>query len=722
MNVREIVVALSSDLKDKIQTGYRSLLDAKSFRPRPGQRQMIGTIASHLGAIEQNGEGQRQSPPQSLVIEAGTGTGKTAAYLLGALPVAEATGKTVVIATGTVALQGQLLDRDFPDLMQATEWPYTCAIAKGRRRYVCPLRLQQCQDAVAADSAGLLLFEDELAFPAGDKGGDETFKIIEDMAGTYSRGEWNGDRDDWPEAIAEATWRAVTVDRNQCAGYRCRMYGECGFYQARERLQEADCIVTNHDLLLADLQLGGGAILSEPEDTVYIIDEAHHFAATALGHYSYQSHINGTIQWLQRLEKTAAEILASLSGVSGIEHHLDVCQDMAGLAQQGLRTLSPLCQRLLDSLDIENGHYRFPLGELDTALQSASEQLATVFNRLAGGIEGLHGVLEAEMSEPAGSLPAVDIEVYFQTTGQWLGRAEHLGALWRAMARPSAADAPDAKWLTQEEYGDIRVSVSPIQAGPILREVFWQRAYATIATSATLRSVNSFDRFCRDTGLQDEARCLAMPPAFDYARAGILSIPEIGADGGSPTAHTAALIEHLPETLETEPGAQVEKPWGVLVLFASRRQMLDVAKGIEASCPYQLLVQGDYPVAEIIKRHRATVDAGCNSVIFGLASFAEGVDLPGRYCCHVVIAKLPFAVPDDPLNAALAEWLEARGLNAFRELSLPDASLRLIQACGRLLRSESDFGRVSILDRRLLSKSYGRELLAALPPFRRVSD
>src|SRR5690606_35076257 len=158
---------------------------------------------------------------------------------------------------------------------------------------------------------------------------------------------------------------------------------------------------------------------------------------------------------------------------------------------------------------------------------------------------------------------------------------------------------------------------------------------------------------------------------------------------------------------------------GSLVLFSSRRQMETVAARLEPAVRRLVLAQGDYAHAEIVRRHKERIDGGEGSVIFGLASFAEGLDLPGSYCQHVIIAKLPFAVPDDPLQAAQAVWLESRGLRPFQAMTLPDASLRLIQACGRLLRTEQDRGRVTILDRRLLTKFYGRQLLDSLPPFRR---
>lgn len=183
-------------------------------------------------------------------------------------------------------------------------------------------------------------------------------------------------------------------------------------------------------------------------------------------------------------------------------------------------------------------------------------------------------------------------------------------------------------------------------------------------------------------------------------------------DPGDSRAHTAELIVRLPDLLDPEAGA--------LVLFSSRRQMLDVGDGVRETLGERLLVQGDYSKQEVVRRHRERVDAGLGSVIFGLASFAEGVDLPGDYCRHVVIAKIPFAVPDSPLEAALAEWFESRGRNAFMEMSVPDAALRLVQASGRLLRTEADTGRVTLMDRRIVTRRYGRAILDSLPPFRRL--
>ncbi|MFO7703689.1 MAG: helicase C-terminal domain-containing protein, partial [Halopseudomonas sp.] len=247
-----------------------------------------------------------------------------------------------------------------------------------------------------------------------------------------------------------------------------------------------------------------------------------------------------------------------------------------------------------------------------------------------------------------------------------------------------------------------------------LRQFLWYTAFACLVTSATLTALGRFDRFSMRAGLPKGAVCTLAPSPFQYAEKGVLRIPNHGADPRDGPGHSASIIEHLPSILADAMGS--------LVLFSSRRQMLEVYAGLPRDFRERVLVQGDLSKQELIRQHRAQVDKDQPSVIFGLASFAEGVDLPGRYCEHVVIAKIPFAVPDDPVEAALSEWIEHNGGNPFMEIAVPDASLRLIQACGRLLRNEQDSGVVTLLDRRLVTQRYGKAILNALPPFRREID
>ncbi|MAT49678.1 MAG: ATP-dependent DNA helicase DinG [Porticoccaceae bacterium] len=701
---------LSAELKETIQTGYRRFLASRDLKPRVGQRQMIGAIARTLGQVETDAEGDRTGDAPICVVEAGTGTGKTLAYLLPVLPIAKAEGKTVVVATGTVSLQSQLLEKDIPQLLEATGWHYNIALAKGRGRYLCNIRLEQCLDATGAREAGLFLFEDELAFTP-DRASDHTLKA---MSEAIAEGSWDGDRDRWPAAVDDRLWRALTVDRRQCSGNRCRKIHECSFFQARSTLDDADCIIANHDLVLADLALGGGVILPAPEETIYVFDEAHRLADTTLRHFGNALPLQGSIQWLEQMVKGVAMALKTCQEALFLRQLLERVSGTLEATLQQLRLAAPALRSQLDQLLPPGAdHYRFPNGDIGEENRNLAEQIARQGVALNTRLEELTAELEKALEDQHCPVPKVDIESLFQAVGTWHGRAEVIADLWLQMAEPDPPDSPPrARWLAVDSDGqDILVAVSPISAAELLRSRLWSRCFGAVATSATLRALGKFDRFAATVGLPRHARTLAVPGAFDYARCGVLAIPDIDADGSDAAAHTEALIRHLPGLFDGNEGT--------LVLFASRRQMETVFDALDRTLADRVLMQGQYSHSELLRRHREAVDGGDGSVVFGLASFAEGLDLPGDYCRHVIIAKLPFAVPDNPLQSAQAEWLETRGLNPFQAMTLPDASLRLIQACGRLLRTEQDRGRVTILDRRLVTRFYGRQLVDALPPFRR---
>ena len=228
-------------------------------------------------------------------------------------------------------------------------------------------------------------------------------------------------------------------------------------------------------------------------------------------------------------------------------------------------------------------------------------------------------------------------------------------------------------------------------------------------TSATLTALGSFDHLMQQTGLPSDTKLARVESPFEASR-GRFVVPEMTTDPSEPAAHSDELIDMFPSLLE--------RHRGTLVLFSSRRQLQELVEALEPAYESRLLVQGQMSKAEILQEHRRRIDRGDSSIIFGLASFAEGVDLPGDYCSHVIIAKLPFAAPDDPIDAAHAELLEAAGRNPFMELTVPSASLRLLQACGRLLRTETDEGVITLLDRRIITKRYGRAIMDALPRYR----
>lgn len=698
---------LSDASKAAIRDAYNALIDARSLVPRWGQRQMIAEVANTLARV--NPHGGPAEPAAIGVIEAGTGTGKTIAYAIPAVLMARELGKRLVVATATVALQEQLVGRDLPDLQDGSGLEFDFALAKGRRRYLCLSQL----DRILASEGGagtMALYPDEVAAQPGAS----AIESYREMLDALGRGDWDGDRDGWPAAVEDADWFAVTADQGQCNGRKCPNIRQCSFYRARDRLQNADLIVTNHDLVLSDLALGGGAILPAPEDCIYIFDEGHHLPDKALGHFASFCRIPSTLQWLRdtrRALQRGAPLLGTLPGLAAVLEPVD------GLADDIADALEVIASEAAQLFEQHDGgdRLRFAGGRVPQNLKELATTLAGLWSRLAGRLSTIDSAVDDASEDDGFAEHREELDAWQMALGAMLVRAEGTQALWRDYAAASDTEVPPrARWLLRREDADafaLDFHCSDILAADILEEQLWSRAAGVILTSATMTALGSFDRLRLRSGIPEDARCSVVSSPFDYARA-TLNVPAMDSDGGDAQAHTAELITLLPQLLNEGEGS--------LVLFSSRRQMLDVRDGLPKSWIKRLLTQDDYGKQEILRRHCEAIDAGEGSVIFGLASFAEGVDLPGDYCRHVVIAKLPFAVPDDPVDAALAEWLESQGRNPFMEVSVPDAALKLLQASGRLLRTETDEGRVTILDRRLLTRRYGKAILDSLPPFTRV--
>lgn len=714
---------LSDQIKEEIQQAYKQILASKSLRPRYGQRLMIAEIARALAEIEAGQGGDDTDAPLEsaadggpvCVIEAGTGTGKTLAYVLGALPLARHLGKKVVLATATVALQEQVTQRDLPDIAKHSGLSFTYTLAKGRGRYLCLSRLDQILQGNDSENAMLALFGDDVSDLGVATPDDKA--LYESMLDKISRGEWHGDRDDWDGVLRDTEWSPVTVEAGQCAGQKCSNYSRCFFYQAREQVQKVDCVVANHDLVLVDLALGGGAILPAPEDSIYIFDEAHHLPAKTNQHFSSSTRMRATLQWLDASAKT----LAKLAGDTVIADNGVIAREQADIKplfrqlSEALGATLLLLEPLLQSGSDADATITFELGVVPPELREQAVQLASRFYRLTRGLKEICTVLRRQMEE-ADSLPGRQhAEQWFPLLGSMANRAEACEKLWQAFANQDATgQAPSARWLSQLEQGDSRdlvLSCSPVLAAHTLTEHLWQRCAGAVLTSATLSALEKFDVLAMRAGLPAHTVYHRISSPFDYARAARLIIPRLNCDPSDTRAHTAAIIALLPQLLDKQEAS--------LMLFSSRRQMLDVLDGMSDEWRHIILCQDDYQKAQLLNFHRQRIDKGEPSVIFGLASFAEGVDLPGKYCEHVLIAKIPFAVPNDPIEATLAQWLEQQGKNPFMTLSVPEAAFRLVQASGRLLRSESDTGRITLFDERVISKFYGKSIMASLPPFTR---
>ncbi|NQX87974.1 MAG: ATP-dependent DNA helicase DinG [Halioglobus sp.] len=705
---------LSDELKATIRDAYNAIVDRKGLSPRWGQRQMIAEIANTLARMPMSGE-EQATQPAVCVIEAGTGTGKTIAYAVAAIPVALARGKRLVVATATVALQEQFINKDLPDIRDNSGMAFSYALAKGRRRYVCLSKLDRTIAEGQGASALMPLYPDAVDAPSQA----DAMPIYAAMLDALGRGDWDGDRDNWLAGVAEDVWFGVTTDHSQCSGRRCPHINQCSFYRARDALQSADIIVTNHDLVLSDLALGGGAILSAPEDSVYVFDEGHHLPDKALSHFASFCRLHSTVAWLRDSGKALVQVTPRLVTVPGVQRLLQLLPGQMEELVAALEVAEQAVSALFDEAQcdgvMENRQLRLEHGRVPQNFIPLAATLVGHSQKLVNSLSQLEGQLEKELDNELAGLDKSEIEIWHSHIGGMLARAEGALVLWREYAVSGEAECPPkARWITQHNTaGQIgyELRCSPVLAADILEQCLWSQAAGVIVTSATITALRSFDRFRLRSGAPAEANYTVVASPFDYANA-TLHVPAMDCDPGDVSAHTEALISQLPQILQPEEGS--------LVLFSSRRQMLEVLSGVDAALRDRTLVQDAYGKQEILRRHRAAIDAGKGSVIFGLASFAEGVDLPGDYCCHVVIAKIPFAVPDSPLEAALAEWVEAQGRNAFMEITVPDAALRLVQASGRLLRTEEDVGRITLLDRRIVTRRYGRAILDSLPPFRRV--
>ncbi|PVZ20092.1 MULTISPECIES: ATP-dependent DNA helicase DinG [unclassified Pseudomonas] len=709
---------LSNELKSTIQGAYSRFLEAKQLKPRYGQRLMIAEVAKVLGAIPQDDEGHRLGEPAVVAVEAGTGTGKTVAYSLAAIPAAKAAGKRLVIATATVALQEQIVHKDLPDIARNAGLGFTYALAKGRGRYLCLSKLDALLQEGQAQSATAQLFEDEGFAIDVDESSLKLFNsMIEKLAGN----RWDGDRDSWPEELDDKHWSRLTTDHSQCTNRHCPNFQQCVFFKAREGMGKVDVIVTNHDMVLADLALGGGAVLPDPRDTLYVFDEGHHLPDKAIGHFAHYTRLRSTADWLEQTARNLTKLLAQHPLPGDLGRLVEQVPELARELKSQQQFMFGACEQVADfhgGEDMEGRdrpRHRFEGGVVPEHLREMGLELKKGFGRLTDLYTRLAELLKEGMDgEKNIGIASHQAEEWYPLFGSLLARSQGNWELWAAFTGEDPENTPPmARWMTLVEAGaghDIEVNASPILAADMLRRTLWNVAYGVLVTSATLTALNRFDRFRMRSGIPRDAVTTVVPSPFHHADAGVLRVPDLRADPRNAAEHTAAIVRELP--------ALVEGSRGSLVLFSSRKQMQDVFDGLDREFRRQVFIQGNLSKQETLNKHKARVDGGDSSVLFGLASFAEGVDLPGAYCEHVVIAKIPFAVPDDPVEAALAEWIEARGGNPFMEIAVPDASLRLIQACGRLLRTEQDRGTITLLDRRVVTQRYGKAILAALPPFR----
>ncbi|WP_126448029.1 ATP-dependent DNA helicase DinG [Sulfuricystis multivorans] len=709
-------VMLTEDTKQEIRDKLAAISKAiPGFRSRPAQRVMIAEVAKTLARCPDPGLSVSKPVPGQtiLVIQGGTGTGKSLGYGLAGMVMAKRKGKKLVISSSTIALQEQLTIRDLPLFSQAAGLNVSIELAKGRTRYVCQYKLNQA----IGDMQQIAMFDhkEERAGATGDVDSDSIRKDIEAMAKDLAEGRWNGDRD-LRDAVTDEVWKSITTDRHGCLNRICPFYKSCTQMAARKRLRDASVIVANHDLLLADLAMGGGKILPPPEECFYVIDEAHSLPEKAVSSFASGHFINAERRSAEKLINLATNLQVALG--SAYEHTCEQIHDEADRLRSDLTDaygfLSSLAQ-LQPSIKCPRPTIEFEDSCLPEEFFEIGENIKSLTNSLSGLLDECQRALNDQLGTDR-SKQAL-FEKLLAEVGFQLGRMEEVHTTWNLFLKEPGENAPPvAKWIEAISFKknsvDYQINASPVFAGDYLRHLLWEKAAGVVLTSATITTLGTFDDFLRRTGLDSyEVSCVDLPSPFDYATQGLIDIPKMP----SPKhyeAHTKAVADRLITDMAKQ------GPEGMLVLFTSRRQMEDIAGRLPKDLRARVLVQGEQSKAAIISAHCAAIDAGKPSTIFGLASFTEGVDLPSSYCTQVVITKLPFAVPDSPVLRTLARWIERRGGNPFMEISVPDAARKLEQSVGRLIRNETDHGQVVVTDPRLWESRFGRAMLRGLPNFR----
>jgi ATP-dependent DNA helicase DinG len=361
--------------------------------------------------------------------------------------------------------------------------------------------------------------------------------------------------------------------------------------------------------------------------------------------------------------------------------------------------------------------WRLPFGEVPEWLIESGQRVDANAQTLGGMVEDLCDLLREALTD--GKVAKDSAESLIADLLDAHGQLEAVSTTWCLMTqdKPHAEALPMARWIESRQGHtgvDFRVCASPISAAGLLKELLWNHATGVLLTSATLTALGEFRRFAQLTGLQwvEGVRYLQLPSPFDYEHRAVLDIPPLAVEPKAVEAHTHAVIQWLNQHLARREGS--------LVLFTSYRQMKDVYEALHPDLKRITRMQGQQSKGVMLREHCAAIDEGSGAILFGVDSLSEGVDLPGHYLRHVVIAKLPFSVPSTPVLEAMAEWLESQGRNPFIEMAVPDVSTKLTQAVGRLLRTENDHGRISILDTRLLTKTYGKRLINALPRMGRL--
>ena len=606
-----------------------------AFEPRPGQR----TMALAVGDILAGGG--------VLLAEAGTGTGKTLAYLVPAI----LSGRRVLVSTGTRNLQDQIYYKDLPALREALGVPFTAAYMKGRANYLCLQRFESVLEGGEPHGPADGAYIDALReWAAQTETGDRS--EVEDLP------------DDYP------LWNEISAASENCIGTECPRYDDCFVTRMRRQALESDLVIVNHHLLCADAAVRQGAYGEViPSCACTVIDEAHQLENVATQYF-------GVSVSSYRLEELARDGQRALAGS---EPAGAADGDEARRRVDDVRYRGQVFAEALRNLVPEGDRIRVTTAMLEPA------------------------------TEPAGGL-AESLTALERTLGELPDETEELAALARRARelREQIAFLLDASetgfvYFLERRGKGVFLRAAPIDVSDIVRELILERADGTVLTSATLAVDDTFDYFRGRLGITD-AHEMRLPPEYDFAAQAVLYLPRHMPDPRSER-FAGAMAQELGDLLRATRGR-------AFVLFTSYANLRAVHRQLDPALPYPLLVQGSAPRSVLLREFRSTPEA----VLLATSSFWQGVDVAGESLSCVVIDKLPFASPSDPVTAARIEAIEAVGGNAFADYQVPLAILTLLQGLGRLIRHRNDRGVLALFDARVRTRGYGRRFLASLPP------
>ena len=666
------------------------------YEDRPTQRDMAAYVADTYndGGI--------------VLLEAGTGVGKSFAYLIPALAWARANGERTVVSTNTINLQEQLVGKDLPLLRKALEtddYTPTFALLKGWRNYLCLSRLD------GAMSGQRTLFEPDKH--------DELLGLVEWAAHTS-----DGTLSDLPLAPTAEVWDEVSAEPDLCTRLKCPHFDRCFLFRARRRAAEADVVVVNHHLLAADLsvrQASGNweeaAVL--PPYRRLVLDEAHHLEDVAAQHLGLQVTSRGVQRLLGRFERRGKGLLPTLAFELVAEGGEAGEAGLALLRERVLPALSHARQatdalflRLHGRLeDVPGAQLR--LDEQFAADPIWAEGLRREFDAALDSLRVLADLLDS-VADRLGDRDGTDrTRQLLQELRGVMRRLATVGDGLNRTLRPVGGGAPTVRWMERagQRAQAIALSAVPLDLAPLLRELLWQRLDTVVLTSATLAASGDFGFLESRLGLDGEGspvsvrEVLASP--FDYPSQCLFGVPtDLPTPRDDEPGHDAALAQIVTDLAFASDG-------GMFVLFTSHAALRRAAAGLRGtlSSRWPLLVQGEAARDLLLRRFR---EAG-NAILLGTDSFWEGVDVPGRALRALVLSKLPFKVPSEPLTAARLERLAEQGSDGFTGYLLPHAALKLKQGFGRLIRSRQDVGVVLLLDNRVVTKRYGPLVLSGLP-------